>query len=441
MKRILLYFVIVFLLSANLFAQNMQVVGSAIQLDSHCYRLTPTQMFQIGAMWNPTPISLSQDFEVEVLANFDCFDADGADGVVFTLQPMGTSALGTTGEDMGFGFISPSFGVEFDTYQDFNKDDPTFDHIAVVKNGDVAHWSNNTLVQPIQASVLSANIEDCNDHLLKIEWDAATHTISVYFDCVLRVTYSNDIASTIFGGSDMVYWGFTAATGGFFSNQDICFIDNTVSLPSQTICEGESTIITAPFGTGYSWSPTTGLSNPNVRTPTASPAATTNYTVTVTSYCGNTATYQYTVNVNPKPEPVFSGVTDFCSEIGSTTISVQNNFVNYSWEGGGNSFSKQFGESNVASVTVTDSNGCTGSSSTTITEHFNPTPSISGTTNFCSGFSTTLSVENTYSSYTWNLGSNSSTQSVSQAGTVSVVVADAFGCEGTAATNVTENSF
>lgn len=53
--------------------------------------------------------------------------------------------------------------------------------------------------------------------------------------------------------------------------------------PDDTICLGNAVPLWASGGTGYQWSPATGLSNPNSPNPMASPDQTTIYTVTVTS--------------------------------------------------------------------------------------------------------------------------------------------------------------
>jgi hypothetical protein len=55
-----------------------------------------------------------------------------------------------------------------------------------------------------------------------------------------------------------------------------------------TIASGETTTLTssAPGGVTYSWSPTTGLSDPGSATTDASPTVTTTYTVTVTDADG-----------------------------------------------------------------------------------------------------------------------------------------------------------
>jgi gliding motility-associated-like protein len=70
-----------------------------------------------------------------------------------------------------------------------------------------------------------------------------------------------------------------------------------------TICEGSSANLNlVSNATVYSWSPSAGLSNPNVANPTANPTTTTAYIVTATlSRCSINDTV--IVNVNPAPVP------------------------------------------------------------------------------------------------------------------------------------------
>ena len=56
----------------------------------------------------------------------------------------------------------------------------------------------------------------------------------------------------------------------------------TVENPAPQICMGTSVQLNASGGTSYKWSPETGLSDPNIANPIASPAVTTLYTVQVT---------------------------------------------------------------------------------------------------------------------------------------------------------------
>lgn len=68
--------------------------------------------------------------------------------------------------------------------------------------------------------------------------------------------------------------------------------------PDTTIYFGEVANLDASGGVDYSWSPTTGLDDPNIPDPTAAPDVTTTYTVTVTTDIGCVFTDQMTVYVS-----------------------------------------------------------------------------------------------------------------------------------------------
>ncbi|WP_222538905.1 gliding motility-associated C-terminal domain-containing protein [Pedobacter polysacchareus] len=69
-----------------------------------------------------------------------------------------------------------------------------------------------------------------------------------------------------------------------------------VNQPPAPICYGASILLEASGGNSYKWSPTTGLSDPNIANPIASPTHTTTYEVTVSNgFCEDKA--QVTVNV------------------------------------------------------------------------------------------------------------------------------------------------
>ncbi len=112
--------------------------------------------------------------------------------------------------------------VEFDTFQNNGGadqgpeafSDPTYDHIAIMKNGVSDHASSSNLAGPIQASISSVNIEDGVDHDVKIEWVSSSQTLNVYFDCNLRLSITEDFKNTIFEGDSSVYFGFVGSTGG-----------------------------------------------------------------------------------------------------------------------------------------------------------------------------------------------------------------------------------
>ena len=60
---------------------------------------------------------------------------------------------------------------------------------------------------------LSGNLEDGHWHQAHVVWDADTQTLTYWVDGKLAGTLSGDLATTYFGGSDHVHFGFTGATG------------------------------------------------------------------------------------------------------------------------------------------------------------------------------------------------------------------------------------
>ena len=74
-------------------------------------------------------------------------------------------------------------------------------------------------------------------------------------------------------------------------------LDQQIVTGGSVVLSGSASGGTAPYT--YRWSPTTGLSNANIAGPTASPTATTTYTLTVTDSQARTATDSAIVTVTP----------------------------------------------------------------------------------------------------------------------------------------------
>jgi gliding motility-associated-like protein len=101
-----------------------------------------------------------------------------------------------------------------------------------------------------------------------------------------------------------------------------------------TICQGGGqTINGASNGNSFVWSPSTGLNNPNILTPDASPAITTIYTLTVTTGICK-ATSDVTVFVSP-PAKLFVGsdtVIAINQPLPLQAVDINNvGFINYTW--------------------------------------------------------------------------------------------------------------
>ena len=195
------------------------VNGNANRENCNCYVLTPAKQFQSGSVLQKTQITLNDSFDFSFNVYLGCLDSNGADGIVFILQSNDTS-VGEAGQGLGFQGINPSVGISVDTYQNFDNNDPSYDHISIQANGNITH--GNDLAGPIPASSMSDNIEDCNWHILRVKWDPVTHTLSTFFDGVFRLSTQTDLVGTIFHNEPLVYWGFSGATGNVFNLQKFC---------------------------------------------------------------------------------------------------------------------------------------------------------------------------------------------------------------------------
>src|SRR5437868_13731277 len=87
------------ILSFSSFGQYI-LNGSAYKNNCNCYTLTTEKITQSGSVWNSTKIDLNTSFDFHFNVYLGCKDGDGADGIVFMLQPFSTS-VGRTCEGMG----------------------------------------------------------------------------------------------------------------------------------------------------------------------------------------------------------------------------------------------------------------------------------------------------------------------------------------------------
>ncbi len=288
--------------------------GTATPDGGNCYTLTtPAPDNQAAAIWAPDVINLNNEFIIEAEVyfgeDFSPDNRDGADGIAFTLHQngRGTAALGGYGGSYGISIengteaVAPSFGVEFDTYP--NGGEPAFDHLSFFGNSDVY----TPLQTPVQASAGSPNIEDAAFHKIRIEWDPSLTVpeMKVFFDDVLRDTYSGDILTNEFGGTPEVYWGFGGGTGGATNLQQLCltgvFIDSPLDIQTTVQPEnckqgdGQVTVEVIAGGTEpytFYWSNDPGTPEP---TGIRSDLSAGTYFVTVIDAANNTGTLTFTV--------------------------------------------------------------------------------------------------------------------------------------------------
>lgn len=230
--------------------------GNATKESCNCYTLTIEADNQAGSVWNENKIDLRESFDFKFNIYLGCNDSEGADGIAFVLQPISTS-IGALGGGMGYDGVTPSIGVLVDTWHNTEDNDPTYDHIAIHKNGAIDHGPAD-LTTPMTALASGDNIEDCKWHTLRITWDAPAKFLRTEVDGAERVTATVDMVDDIFFNDPMVYWGFTAATGGANNHQRVCTSLN----PSFYFPEGQITCYPEPiqfidssasFGTIEKW--------------------------------------------------------------------------------------------------------------------------------------------------------------------------------------------
>jgi len=283
--------------------------GSAEQLDNGCFQITEAINTQNGSVWFEEEINLNEDLDLNLVMFFGNNDA-GADGMAFVLQNNNLDIQGIGGGGVGYLNIPNSVAVEFDTWQNAELGDPDEDHIGISSNGANTH----NLAGPVQASAGSTNIEDGQDHDVRIKWTASSNLLEVYFDCELRLTATQDIVNSSFGGDSLVYWGFVGSTGGASNLQTVCF-NSGVGVPVNfTTCTGApAELFVGDIDTTETvlWSPPDFLDATDIATPTSSATENFTYTVEYTHTCGYQASSEVSVvieelEVTPLNTPVIS---------------------------------------------------------------------------------------------------------------------------------------
>ncbi|MFZ4785078.1 MAG: lectin-like domain-containing protein [Flavobacteriales bacterium] len=368
-------------MSVSSWGQTYFLNGSATSIGSDCYELTPALTTQNGTVWYSDQLDLNLPFDLMFQMNFGSLDANGADGICFVLQTVGTSAIGESGGGMGYLNFGNSLGIEFDTWQNSDYGDPFEDHLAIEMNGDINHNSASNIAGPVNIDPFGNNVEDGQNHTVQITWDPITHVLQVYYDCVFRLEGEIDLINEIFGGESLVYWGFTAATGGSVNTQTVCLQENILSIGDQVdICTGASTILSAgsSIDGNYSWSPADYLDDPTSSTPLASPPSSITYTVTFTDLCDNAVQAEIDVVVDDL-EITLIGLEEITCINDVVNLTAETNLnltLNYDWTNingtlleGTNENQFSITESGAFAVTVDFGGVCTTTESFEISEN------------------------------------------------------------------------
>ncbi|HNB32458.1 MAG TPA: gliding motility-associated C-terminal domain-containing protein, partial [Bacteroidia bacterium] len=197
-----------------------------------------------------------------------------------------------------------------------------------------------------------------------------------------------------------------------------------------SFCAGGNSTLNAGSGyTNYLWSG--GATTQTINVTTSG-----NYIVTVTNAAGCTATTNKVITVNALPVPTISGPAGICP--GASANLVAGSYASYLWSNGNTTSSITTNVSGNYTVTVTDVNGCVGSSNYNLLSFQNPIPVINGMAAICQNQNSILDA-GSFASWQWSTGAVSQTISVNQSGTYSVTVTNNDGCVASTSFNVVVN--
>ena len=220
---------------------------------------------------------------------------------------------------------------------------------------------------------------------------------------------------------------------------------NSISTPTitasgpTTFCNGNNVVLTSSGSTGFTYLWTNGSTEQSI---TVSTTGTYNVTTTDTNGCSKSAT-PISVTENPLPTPIITagGPTTFCQ--GDFVVLTSSSSAIYNWSTGETTQSITVNSQGTFSVSVTDLNGCSFTSSyesTTVLSLPDSTITPSRPLTFCAGDSVVLTAS-PGASYLWNNGATDQSIIVKSTGTFDVTVTSSNGCSLTSSTTtVTVNS-
>lgn len=258
--------------------------------------------------------------------------------------------------------------------------------------------------QPVVSITYSASAfcADASDPTPTVQNNAGAGTFSSTTGLVFISTSTGeiDISASTAGSYVITYTDTDAATATF--NLSINALPTViVNASAGTICNGESTTLTASGASTYVWNDG-NTDNPR----TVSPTTTTLFTATGTDSNGCTSSGSTTITVNALPTVSISGTLTYCAGA-STTLDAGAGFASYSWSSGETTQTISATAGNYT-VTVTDSNGCSNTSAqVTVTETpLDVATVVYDSSSYCQVPTGALAVEGYYPLYSTESASN-----------------------------------
>ncbi|MGB0931160.1 MAG: right-handed parallel beta-helix repeat-containing protein, partial [Chitinophagales bacterium] len=299
-------------------------------------------------------------------------------------------------------------------------------------NGCTNTATTNVIINPLPTATATNNGPVCEGDVIHLSasggddyiWSDSGNTLSSFTIFPSNIGMSGIYTVTVTDGNGCTNTAETTVT--------VHPLPTATASNDSPGCIGGIITLTGTGGGTYVWSANTTGTGSSVTVITAGI-----YTVTVTdeNSCTSTATTQ--VTVNPLPNPTIEG-DEIC--IGDTATISASGGTDYLWSNGdtGSIISDNPTSSTIYTVTVTDGNNCSATSTTQVTVNPLPAATASNNSPVCEGTNVRLTATGG-EPYVWSTGATTQTTSVISAGIYTVTVTDGNNCSTTASTQVTIN--
>jgi hypothetical protein len=203
-------------------ASTSMTFNGSTGLDDIRLQLTNGGQNQAGSAFYKTPLNIqafTTDFTLQ-LSNA------GADGITFTIQGTGPTALGASGGGLGYAGIGKSVAIKFDTYSNSGEGTSS---TGLYTNGASPTTPSTNLLPAI-------DLHDGATMSAHVVYDGTTLYLSLYDPVAIKTfttKWTVNIPSIV--GGNTAYVGFTGGTGGTTSSQKIGTWAFTSGTPGQFV--------------------------------------------------------------------------------------------------------------------------------------------------------------------------------------------------------------
>jgi hypothetical protein len=158
------------------------------------------------------------DFKISSPGGTSDGTAAGADGLAFVVQRAGATALGGTGEALGYGArggaaaIASSVAVEFDTFR--NAWDPSSNHVGINTGGNLVSLATADVATAFDGGTRWTAWVDYDGSKMEVRWSPSGQR-----PATASLSYAVDLLTTLGGTSAFI--GFTGATGSAYGTHEV----------------------------------------------------------------------------------------------------------------------------------------------------------------------------------------------------------------------------